>query len=119
MKFKRCAYCGGRIWGTARLYVHMYGPELMLQCYTHDNGKGGRKACDQLLNETITRRYTEDLDMFWAVAPYLKFDTRATEGVVSLTEKGKPGEHCSHKSDGFCPSCAVAAEVAEQVRKHV
>ena len=86
-RFKRCAFCGGRIWGVPRFYAHMFGDTLVLQCWTHDSTKAGRKGCDQLLSERITKGYVDTKDIAAAVGPFLRFDTRKTEGLLIEREE--------------------------------
>ncbi len=82
-KLKRCAWCGSRIWGVARAYGHVFNNTLMLQVWVHDNGKKSRgKGCAQKLTERITKTYVDTQSMDEAVAPYLKYDSRAADGTI-------------------------------------
>lgn len=81
-KRPRCAFCGHRIWGTPRAYLHVYGNDPVLQCWTHNNAKPGREGCDQLLTKAITKAFVETKSITEAVAPYVKFDTRAKNGMM-------------------------------------
>lgn len=85
LRRKRCAFCERRIWGVARLFQHYLGgqaPQLVLQCWVHDNAKRGQKGCDQRLTEAITKRYVDNGgNMNLAVGKWLGYDTRSREGV--------------------------------------
>lgn len=87
---KRCALCGRRIWGVARLYQHYLGtepPQLVLQTWVHNSAPKGRKGCDQLLTEAITKRYVENGgDMRAAVSKWHIYETRGVEGVHKVVE---------------------------------